>query len=214
MKGICLRGQPGWGGLRPLTTVVNTFGGTWFDKDWNAKVNAPEFTEATEFYTKLVREHGEAGAAQAGFTECLNNMSQSKVAMWYDATSAAGALEADTSREGQDRLRLCAGDEDGILRLAVDLVWGVGRRRRSRTPPEGLSPGRARGSTKNWWPSSLAGPRSRPASASPPMRTPNSRRPHRSSRPNAPPLRTLTRKPRRAGTPCRRHPVRRHPRVR
>ncbi len=81
----------------PLTTVVNTFGGTWFDKDWNAKVNSPEFTEATEFYTKLVREHGQAGAAQAGFTECLNNLTQSKVAMWYDATSAAGALEAEAS---------------------------------------------------------------------------------------------------------------------
>ena len=98
MKGICLRGQPGWGQVfAPLTTVVNTFGGTWFDKDWNAKVNAPEFTAAVEFYTKLVREHGEAGAAQAGFTECLNNMSQNKVAMWYDATSAAGSLEAEAS---------------------------------------------------------------------------------------------------------------------
>ncbi|MDR6792980.1 ABC transporter substrate-binding protein [Pseudarthrobacter oxydans] len=98
MKGICLRGQPGWGQVfAPLTTVVNTFGGTWFDKDWNAQVNSPEFTEAVEFYTTLVREHGEAGAAQAGFTECLNNMSQGKVAMWYDATSAAGALEAEDS---------------------------------------------------------------------------------------------------------------------
>ena len=98
MKGICLRGQPGWGQVfAPLTTVVNTFGGTWFDKDWNAQVSSPEFTAAVEFYTKLVREHGEAGAAQAGFTECLNNMSQSKTAMWYDATSAAGALEAEAS---------------------------------------------------------------------------------------------------------------------
>ncbi|MFJ5976311.1 ABC transporter substrate-binding protein [Pseudarthrobacter oxydans] len=98
MKGICLRGQPGWGQVfAPLTTVVNTFGGTWFDRDWNAQVNSPEFTEAVEFYTTLVREHGEAGAAQAGFTECLNNMGQGKVAMWYDATSAAGALEAEDS---------------------------------------------------------------------------------------------------------------------
>lgn len=98
MKGICLRGQPGWGQVfAPLTTVVNTFGGTWFDKDWNAQVNSPEFTDAVDFYTTLVRDHGPAGAAQAGFTECLNNMSQGKVAMWYDATSAAGALEAEAS---------------------------------------------------------------------------------------------------------------------
>jgi sorbitol/mannitol transport system substrate-binding protein len=94
MKGICLRGQPGWGEVfAPLTTVVNTFGGTWFTKDWQAQVDAPEFKQATNFYVDLVRKHGEVGAPQAGFTECLNNMSQGKVAMWYDATSAAGALE-------------------------------------------------------------------------------------------------------------------------
>ncbi|PWW54861.1 ABC transporter substrate-binding protein [Actinokineospora spheciospongiae] len=98
MKGICLRGQPGWGELMaPLTTVVNTFGGTWFAEDWQAKVNAPEFAEATKFYVDLVRAHGEPGAAQAGFAECLNSMTQSKTAMWYDATSAAGQLEADNS---------------------------------------------------------------------------------------------------------------------
>lgn len=98
MRGICLRGQPGWGQLfAPLTTVVNTYGGTWFDKDWNAKVNSPEFKAATNFYVNLVKAHGEAGAAQAGFTECLNNMTQGKTAMWYDATSAAGSLDATDS---------------------------------------------------------------------------------------------------------------------
>lgn len=94
MKGICLRGLAGWGEVfAPLTTVVNTFGGTWFTEDWEAQVNAPEFTEATKFYVDLVRAYGEPGAAQAGFTECLNAMAQEKVAMWYDATSAAGSLE-------------------------------------------------------------------------------------------------------------------------
>ncbi|MEU5434429.1 sugar ABC transporter substrate-binding protein [Streptomyces sp. NPDC020719] len=98
MKGICLRGQPGWGEvMAPVTTVVNTMGGTWFEKDWTPKVNSPEFTKAVAFYVDLVRTHGEAGAPQAGFTECLNDMTQGKVAMWYDATSAAGALEASGS---------------------------------------------------------------------------------------------------------------------
>ncbi|MCG8925347.1 sugar ABC transporter substrate-binding protein [Lentzea sp. CC55] len=98
VRGICLRGQPGWGQvMAPLTTVVNTFGGTWFTKDWQAQVNAPEFKEATKFYVDLVRNHGENGAPQAGFAECLNNMTQGKVAMWYDATVAAGLLEANDS---------------------------------------------------------------------------------------------------------------------
>ncbi|MFF9164454.1 ABC transporter substrate-binding protein [Streptomyces longwoodensis] len=95
LKGICLRGLPGWGEvMAPLTTVVNTFGGTWFDKGWKARLDSPEWKRATRFYVDLVREHGESGAAQSGFAECLNNMTQGKVAMWYDATSAAGSLEA------------------------------------------------------------------------------------------------------------------------
>ncbi|NEC47937.1 sugar ABC transporter substrate-binding protein [Actinospica acidiphila] len=98
MKGICLRGLPGWGEvMAPLTTVVNTFGGTWFDEDWKARLDSPEWNEAVNFYVDLVREHGESGAPQAGFAECLNNLTQGKVAMWYDATSAAGSLEADGS---------------------------------------------------------------------------------------------------------------------
>ncbi|MEV5438928.1 sugar ABC transporter substrate-binding protein [Streptomyces sp. NPDC052682] len=98
MKGICLRGLAGWGELgAPLTSMVNTFGGTWFTKDWKAQVNTGGFKEATKFYVDLVRKHGEAGAPQAGFTECLNALSQKKVAMWYDATSAAGSLEDPAS---------------------------------------------------------------------------------------------------------------------
>jgi sorbitol/mannitol transport system substrate-binding protein len=98
MKGICLRGKPGWGDFGgPLTTVINTFGGTWWDADWNAQVNSPETIAAVKFYTDLVKQHGEVSPDQASFPECLNNMQQSKVAMWYDATSAAGSLEASDS---------------------------------------------------------------------------------------------------------------------
>ncbi|BCJ52640.1 sugar ABC transporter substrate-binding protein [Actinoplanes sp. NBRC 14428] len=94
VAGICLRGLPGWGELfAPLTTVVNTYGGTWFEKDWTPKVDSPEFKEATNFYVNLVKQYGESGAPQAGFTECLNTFGQGKAAMWYDATSAAGTLE-------------------------------------------------------------------------------------------------------------------------
>jgi sorbitol/mannitol transport system substrate-binding protein len=97
-KGICLRGKPGWGdNMAPMTTVVNTFGGTWFEKDWTAKVNAPEFKEAATFYTDLIKKHGESGAAQASFNQCLSAFQQGKVAMWYDATSGAGKVEADDS---------------------------------------------------------------------------------------------------------------------
>lgn len=98
MKGICLRGMPGWGEvMAPLTTVVNTMGGTWFTEDWQARLTAPEFKQATSFYVGLLRDHGQPGAPQSGYAECLGSLSQGKTAMWYDATAAAGSLEAADS---------------------------------------------------------------------------------------------------------------------
>jgi sorbitol/mannitol transport system substrate-binding protein len=103
MAGICLRGKPGWGDLgASLTTVVNTFGGTW----WSAKpdgsvdkaqVNTPAFRNALQFYVNLVHDAGEKDAANSSFNECLTQYKDSKVAMWYDATVAAGLLEASDS---------------------------------------------------------------------------------------------------------------------
>jgi sorbitol/mannitol transport system substrate-binding protein len=100
VDGICLRGKPGWGELfAPLTTVVQTFGGSWYDEDWNAQVDSPEFAEATQFYVDLVRDAGEDDPVSTGFTECLNTVSQGRSAMWVDATVAAGLLEDPESSE-------------------------------------------------------------------------------------------------------------------
>jgi sorbitol/mannitol transport system substrate-binding protein len=97
-KGICLRGLAGWGqNLAVLNTIVNTFGGQWYDMDWNATLNAAPFQEATQFYVDLVQQHGEVGAAQAGVLECLNDFQQGKSAIFYDATSVASSLEAADS---------------------------------------------------------------------------------------------------------------------
>ncbi|WIX79827.1 sugar ABC transporter substrate-binding protein [Amycolatopsis carbonis] len=98
VAGICLRGKPGWGeSLAPFTTVANTFGAQWFDKDWNAKLTSPEFTQAANFYVNLVRDHGEVGASSAGFSECGTRYAQGQAAMWYDATSMTGTTEDPTS---------------------------------------------------------------------------------------------------------------------
>lgn len=92
--GICLRGKPGWGEvLAPLDTVINTFGGRWFDEQWNAQLNSPEVRKAVNFYVDLVKRSGELGAASTGFQECANLFGQGQTAMWYDATSAVSVLE-------------------------------------------------------------------------------------------------------------------------
>jgi sorbitol/mannitol transport system substrate-binding protein len=103
MAGICLRGKPGWGELgATFTTVLNTFGGTWWSARPNgsvgeAMVDRPAFRKALQFYVDLVRDAGERDAASSSFNECLAQYLDGKVAMWYDATVAAGLLEADNS---------------------------------------------------------------------------------------------------------------------
>src|SRR6266851_1906432 len=103
VAGICLRGKPGWGDLgASFTTVLNTFGGTWWSstasgKPAAAQVNQPAFKTALDFYAKLVQDAGEKDAANSSFNECLAQYQAGKVAMWYDATVAAGLLEASDS---------------------------------------------------------------------------------------------------------------------
>jgi sorbitol/mannitol transport system substrate-binding protein len=103
MAGICLRGKPGWGDLgASFTTVLNTFGGTWWSstadgKPAAAQVNQPAFKNALDFYSNLVQSAGEKDAANSSFNECLTQYQAGKVAMWYDATVAAGLLEANNS---------------------------------------------------------------------------------------------------------------------
>jgi sorbitol/mannitol transport system substrate-binding protein len=103
MAGICLRGKPGWGDLgASFTTVLNTFGGTWWSstptgKPAAAQVDQPAFKTALDFYSGLVHDAGEKDAGNSSFNECLAQYQAGKVAMWYDATVAAGLLEAKDS---------------------------------------------------------------------------------------------------------------------
>jgi sorbitol/mannitol transport system substrate-binding protein len=91
--GIALRGLPGWGEvMAPLTTVINTFGGRWFDENWEPQLTSPEWIEAVTFYTNLIKDCGQPGSTGTGFTEALTLMAQGQAAMWVDATVAAGFL--------------------------------------------------------------------------------------------------------------------------
>lgn len=93
MSGICLRGVPGWGqNLASLTTVINTFGGRWFDQKWQPALSEPESKAAINFYVNLLRQHGQPDAAKDGWQECLQLFSQGHAAMWYDDTVFAGPV--------------------------------------------------------------------------------------------------------------------------
>jgi sorbitol/mannitol transport system substrate-binding protein len=99
IAGICLRGESGWGeNLAALDTVINTYGGEWFNEKWDPELTSAPDEAATNFYVNLVRKYGEPGASNDGFTECLNDFDAGKAAMWYDATVAAGLISTNAPK--------------------------------------------------------------------------------------------------------------------
>jgi sorbitol/mannitol transport system substrate-binding protein len=105
VAGICLRGKPGWGeNMAFVSTLVNTFGGRWFDEDWNPELNSPEWQEAIGFYVDLLDNYGPPGASSNGFNENQALFSSGKCAMWVDATSAAGRIYDPDESEVADKL--------------------------------------------------------------------------------------------------------------
>ncbi len=94
VSGILLRGQSGWGmNMAPLDTMINTYGGSWFDMDWKPQLSSPQVQQAVTLYANLLQKYGEPGASTSGWQECVNLMTQGKGAMFYDATSFGGVLE-------------------------------------------------------------------------------------------------------------------------
>jgi len=96
--GICLRGLPGWGeNMAVFSTVMNTFGGRWFDNNWQPQLDSAAWKNAMTFYVNVIKKYGPPGATSNGFTENLTLMSQGKCGMWVDATVAAGLLSDPAS---------------------------------------------------------------------------------------------------------------------
>src|ERR1017187_8609716 len=103
--GITLRGKPGWGeNMCFLTPLVNTFGGAWFDMQWNPQVASPEWKKAITFYVDLMKNYGPPGATANGFNENLTLFASGKAAMWIDATVGAGSLYDKKESQVSDKL--------------------------------------------------------------------------------------------------------------
>ena len=91
--GICLRGLPGWGeNTAFFTTMVNSYGGRWFDKQWKPQLTSSAWKKAATDYKNLVTKYGPPGVTSNGFTESETLFANGQCAMWVDATVAAGYL--------------------------------------------------------------------------------------------------------------------------
>lgn len=98
--GVCLRGQPGWGAnVSTISTMVNAFGGRWFDENWHATINTKPWKEALGVYIDLLQQYGPPGASSNNFNENLALFAGGHCAIWIDATVAAGILSDKTESQ-------------------------------------------------------------------------------------------------------------------
>jgi polyol transport system substrate-binding protein len=103
--GICLRGKPGWGdNMALLSTMVNTFGGQWFDVAWKPQIESKPWKDAVSFYVDMMKKSGPPGASANSFNENLALFNEGKCGMWIDATIAASFVSDPKQSKVADKV--------------------------------------------------------------------------------------------------------------
>jgi sorbitol/mannitol transport system substrate-binding protein len=103
--GICLRGKPGWGDNAAfLTTVVNTYGGQWFDMKWKPQLESKPWKDAISMYVNLLTKYGPPGSENNSFNEILALYNEGKCGMWIDATIAASFISDPRQSKVADKV--------------------------------------------------------------------------------------------------------------
>ena len=125
--GVCLRGKPGWGeNMAYISTVINTFGGRWFDEAWNPQLDSPEWRQAVRFYVNLLQRYGPPGSSSNGFNESLTLFENGRCGMWIDATVAAGTLSDPKQSKVADTVGFASAPTAATPRGAQWLwFWGL-----------------------------------------------------------------------------------------
>ncbi len=138
--GVCLRGKPGWGeNMAYISTVVNTFGGRWFDEAWHPQLDSPQWRDAVAFYVNLLQRYGPPGSSSNGFSESLTLFENGRCGMWIDATVAAGALYDGKQSKVADTVGFAPAPVAVTPRGAQWLwFWGLAVPSSAKHPPAAL----------------------------------------------------------------------------
>ncbi len=91
--GLCLRGKAGWGeNMAFFTTMVNSYGGQWFNNKWQPQINSHAWKSALRTYKSMLTNYGPPAPEKNGYNENLTLFLKGKCGIWIDATVAAGSL--------------------------------------------------------------------------------------------------------------------------
>ena len=121
--GICLRGKAGWGeNMAFVDTLVNGFGGQWFDMKWNATLDTKPWHDALNWYVDLLHRDGPPGVTSNGFNENLALFTTGHCGIWIDATSAAGLVYDKSTSQVWDKTAFTAAPH-GVTSNGTGWFW-------------------------------------------------------------------------------------------
>ncbi len=124
VSGIAIRGLAGYGENGYIFgSILNSFGGAYYDTDWNTIYDSDETRSAWEFYKNLL-EYAEDSPTSCGYTECLNLFTQGQAAIYYDATVSAATFESDSSSV-QGKVGYAAAPSESYDLSATIGGWGI-----------------------------------------------------------------------------------------
>ncbi|WP_320823898.1 sugar ABC transporter substrate-binding protein [Reinekea sp.] len=107
--GACLRGKAGWGeNVAIITTMANAHGAQWFDMDWKAQFDQPEWKNTLDFYVDLLTNYGPPDVANNGFNETLALMNEGHCGFWVDATVAGSFVTNPKNSKVADKMAFAA----------------------------------------------------------------------------------------------------------
>jgi len=128
INGVCLRGKAGWGeGGAFITAMSNSFGARWFDEDWKAQFDQPEWAATLNAYKSMMDASGPAGYPTNGFNENLSLFQQGKCGMWIDATVAASFVTNPKDSTVADKVGFALAPDTGLGKRSNWLwAWALG----------------------------------------------------------------------------------------
>jgi len=94
LAGIALRGLRG-GGLNVFiwSSFLKSYGGQWFNEDWEPMLNSEEAIKSIEVYSRLNRNYGPPGVTDWEWSKIMNAMANGTIAMTIDAPTFVMTIE-------------------------------------------------------------------------------------------------------------------------
>jgi sorbitol/mannitol transport system substrate-binding protein len=121
--GICLRGKPGWGdNMAFITTMVNSYGGQWFDMGWKPQLESKPWHDAITAYVDLLKKYGPPGSSANSFNEILALYNEGKCGMWIDATIAASLITDPKQSKVADMVAFAQGPYE-VTQKGANWLW-------------------------------------------------------------------------------------------